>query len=62
MNLQIKRKDGSVVEIHDGAMRVNTQIQVYGKAEIIDPKTGATFQVARLADGSIAEAELPTTQ
>lgn len=60
MSLQIKRKDGSIVEIHDGAMRLKTQIQAFGTAEVRDPKTGTTFQVERLADGSIAEAAPPS--
>lgn len=60
MSLQIKRKDGSVVELHNGAMRLEAQIQVFGKAEVLDPKTGKTFQVELLADGSLVEATPPS--
>lgn len=60
MSLRIKRKDGSVVEIHDGAMRLKAQIQVFGKADVPAPKTGKTFQVELLADGALVEATPPS--
>ena len=60
MSLQIKRRDGSIVEIIDGAMRLKAQIQSFGTAEVWDPKSGTTFQVERLADGSLAEAAPPS--
>ncbi|RJF92678.1 hypothetical protein [Noviherbaspirillum saxi] len=59
MSLQIKRRDGSIVEIHDGTVRLKAQIQVYGTAEVHDPKTDTPFQVKRVADGSLAEATPP---
>ncbi len=60
MALQIKRKDGTIVEVHDGAMRLQAQIRDFGMAEVRDPKTGTTFQVERLGDGSLAEAAAPS--
>ncbi|MFZ6774597.1 hypothetical protein ACO0LB_17985 [Undibacterium sp. SXout7W] len=61
MSLLINRINGTVVEIHDGAMRVKAQIQLFGYADVVDPQTKFTFQVEQHSDGSFAESKPSTT-
>lgn len=60
MTIQITRSDGSISEILNGTMRLQAQIQVFGKAEVTDPKTGQTFKVQQREDGSLIEAAAST--
>lgn len=61
MALLINRINGTVVEIHDGAMRVKAQIQLFGYAEVVDPQTKSIFQVEQHSDGSFAESNPSST-
>ena len=55
MLMKIKRKDGSILELHDGTVRLQVKVQLFGKAEVFDPRDSTTFQVEQLADRSFAE-------